>query len=55
MIRKISQHYNNCIYQSNNLTIHFYPNESIENIMMLIKEMIPGLEYQIEGKDIYID
>ena len=51
----VQVHLQTSIYQSNNLTIHFYPNESIENIMMLIKEMIPGLEYQIEGKDIYID
>ena len=51
----VQVHLQTSIYQSNNLTIHFYPNESIENIMILIKEMIPGLEYQIEGKDIYID
>lgn len=51
----VQVHLQTSIYQSNNLTIHFYPNESIENVMMLIKEMIPGLEYQIEGKDIYIE
>ena len=37
----VQVHLQTSIYQSNNLTIHFYPNESIENIMMLIKEMIP--------------
>ena len=51
----VQVHLQTSIYQSNNLTIHFYPNESIENVMTLIKEMIPGLEYQIEGKDIYIE
>ena len=29
-------------------------NESLENIFMLLKELIPGLEYQIDGEDIYL-
>lgn len=41
-------------YNENRLTIHFNKNESLENVMMLIKEMVPGLEYQIDGNDLYM-
>lgn len=42
-------------YNENRLTIHFNKNESLENVMMLIKEMIPGLEYRIEGSKLFIE
>lgn len=41
-------------YDANRLTIHFNKNESLENAMMLIKEMIPGLEYRIDGNRLMI-
>ena len=41
-------------YDANRLTIHFNKDESLENVMMLIKEMIPGLEYRIDGNKLYI-
>lgn len=36
------------------LTIHFNKGESLERVMILIKEMIPGLEYKIEKNELYI-
>lgn len=48
-------HLRTSAYHSDRLTIHFNKHESLENIMMLIKEMIPGLEYQIKEEEIYID
>lgn len=54
-IYNIKVHLRTSAYHSNRLTIHFNKNESLENILMLIKEMIPGLEYQIKEDRIYID
>lgn len=50
----ITIHLQTSSYQNNRLTIHFIKNESLETIMLLIKEMIPGFQYEIEGKNIYI-
>lgn len=47
-------HLQTSVYNENRLTIHFNKNESIENIFMLLKELLPGLEYQIDGKNIYL-
>ena len=33
----------------------FNKNESLVNIMMLLKEIVPGLEYQIKEDGVYID
>lgn len=41
-------------YKNNRLTIPFNKHEQLENVMMLIREMIPGLEYNIDGKEVYI-
>ncbi len=43
------------IHNDNRLTVHFKKHETLENIFMLLKELIPGLEYQIDGRDIYIE
>ena len=51
---QVKIHLLNSSYSRNSLTIHFDRNESIENIMMLVKEMIPELEYRIVGKELYI-
>lgn len=48
-------HLRTSAYHSNRLTIHFNKNESVENVLRLIKEMIPGMEYQIKEKDVYIE
>mgnify|MGYP000015134205 CR=1 FL=1 len=53
-VYNVNVHLQTSAYYSNRLTIHFNKNESLENVMMLIKEMIPGLEYQIEGENIYL-
>ncbi|WP_297909718.1 FecR family protein [uncultured Parabacteroides sp.] len=54
-VYNVKVHLRTSAYHSNRLTIHFNKNESLENIMMLVKEMIPGLEYQIKENRIYID
>ena len=51
----VTVHLHTSIYNDNQLTIHFKKNESLENVFMLLKELIPGLEYQITSKDIYLD
>lgn len=48
-------HVKNSSYSSNKLTIHFNKDESIENVWMLLKELIPEMDYQIVGKEIYIE
>ena len=48
-------HLRTSAYHSNRLTIHFNKNESLVNIMMLLKEIVPGLEYQIKEDGVYID
>lgn len=54
-VYNVKVHLRTSSYHSNRLTIHFNKNESLENIMMLIKEMVPGLEYQIKEDGIYIE
>lgn len=51
----IRVHLKTSVYNGNRLTIHFNKNESIENVLMLLKELIPGMNYQITGKDIYLE
>ena len=48
-------HVKNSSYGPNKLTIHFNKDESIENVWMLLKELIPEMDYQIVGKEIYIE
>lgn len=50
----MSVHLKTSAYNENRLTVHFNKNESIENVMMLLKELVPGLDYQIVDKDIYL-
>lgn len=50
----VKVHLRTSAYHGNRLTIHFNKHESLENIMILIKEMVPGLEYQIKEGEIYI-
>lgn len=50
----VTVHVQTSSYHDNRLTIHFNKNESLETVMLLIKEMIPGFEYLIEGTNIYI-
>lgn len=51
----VKVHLRTSAYHTNHLTIHFNKNESLENVLMLIKEMVPGLEYQIKEEGVYID
>lgn len=50
----VAIHLQTSVYNKNKLTVHFNKNESLENIFMLLKELIPGLEYKIDDKDIYL-
>ena len=50
----VNVHLQTSIYNNNKITVHFNKNESLENIFMLLKELIPGLEYRIDNKDIYL-
>lgn len=50
----VNIHLQTSVYNQNQITVHFKKNESLENIFMLLRELIPGLEYRIDGKDIYL-
>lgn len=50
----VNVHLQTSIYNNNKITVHFNKDESLENIFMLLKELIPGLEYRIENKDIFL-
>ena len=54
-VYNVKVHLRTSAYHSNRLTIHFNKNESLVNIMMLLKEIVPGLEYQIKEDGVYID
>lgn len=54
-VYNVKIHLRTSAYHANRLTIHFNKNESLENILMLIKEMIPGLEYQMKGDGVYVE
>lgn len=47
-------HLQTSVYNTNRLTVHFNKNEAVENIFMLLKELVPGLEYEIDGTNIYL-
>lgn len=42
------------MYQKQNLRVHFNKDESLENVLKIIQILIPGIEYQIDGKDVYL-
>jgi len=50
----VNVHLQTSVYNNNKITVHFNKDESLENIFMLLKELIPGLEYRIENKDIFL-
>lgn len=51
----ISVHLQTSIYNNNHLTVHFNKNESLENVFMLLAVLLPGLDYQIDGSDVYLE
>lgn len=51
----ISIHLQTSIYNHNHVTVHFNKNESLENVFMLLSELISGLDYQIDGNDVYLE
>jgi len=36
------------------LRVHFNKSESLEHVLQIIKILIPGIEYEIAGKNIYV-
>lgn len=51
----ISVHLETSAYNGNRVTVHFNKHESLENIFMLLSALIPGLDYRIEGLDVYLE
>ena len=47
-------HVRTSIYQNQSLRVHFNRNESLEQVLQIIKILVPGIEYEIVGKDIYL-
>ena len=37
------------------IRVHFNSNESVEEVMSIIKMLIPALHYEIKGQDVYIE
>ena len=54
-VYNVKIHLNTSVYNSNRLSIHFNKNEFLSNVLMLIKEMNPGLEYKINGQNVYLE
>ena len=48
-------HIQNSSYDKQRLRAHFNKNESLGAVLQIIKMMIPYFEYQIVGKDVYIE
>lgn len=48
-------HLKTSIYQNQKLRVHFNKGESLENVMKIIKILIPGIEYRIEEEEIYLE
>ena len=42
------------VYASNRLTIHFNKHESLENILALLKELVPSMNYMMKEKDVIL-
>lgn len=42
------------VYQNQRIRVHFNKNETLENVLMIIKVLIPGIKYEIDGKNIYL-
>lgn len=47
-------HVRTSIYQNQSLRVHFNRNESLEQVLQIIKILVPGIEYEIVGKSIYL-
>ena len=47
-------HIQNSRYNHQTIRAHFNAGESIEGIMAVIKMLIPSLNYEIDGNDIFI-
>lgn len=45
----------NSLYNTQRLYIHFNKDESLETIFRILGIMVPGLDYKIEGENIYIE
>ena len=60
-IEQIERRYDVTIHLMNNkhseqtIRAHFSPDDSIEKVMDILRMLIPDLNYQIKGKDIYIE
>lgn len=48
-------HLHTSLYDENLLTVHFNKDESLENILMLLKELIPKLNYRMKGRDVFLE
>lgn len=47
-------HLQTSIYQNQVLRVHFNKDESLENVLRIIKILIPGIEYRIDGNNVYL-
>ena len=48
-------HIRNDQFDDQTIRVHFNSNESIEEVMSIIKMLIPALHYEIKGQDVYIE
>lgn len=54
-IYNVKVHLRTSAYSKNSLTIRFKQNEMLENVLALIKEVIPEFSFRIEDTNIYIE
>lgn len=50
----VNFHLHTSAYQNQSLRVHFNKGESLEHVLQIIKILIPGIEYEIAGKNIYV-
>lgn len=50
----VTFHVQTSSYQDQRIRVHFNKDESIENVLKIIKILIPEVGYEIEGKNVYL-
>lgn len=51
----IKIHIRTSVYKNQKIYVHFNKNESLENIFLILKLMVPELEYKIADQEIFIE
>ena len=53
-VYSVKFHLQTSSYNEQRIRVHLNKNETLENTMNIIKILIPGIEYEIDGKNVYL-